>query len=287
MRGSISDPKQHRSRFFDPHRPNVPSRFSVTALATGLTLGIAAQGAHAQDADEASFKVAKILFETNASACDLGIQIFFDTEGIARGRVKDPNGRTIYNLAARNGLRAIGGQTEGFLEGVEPQIQELLNVLDCEEDDEEDVVTIEDIREMFPAGRYAFEATMADGTELSDEARLRYRIPAGPILEEPDVGPSEVVVIHWLPVTTTIPGLEPVRSVNIVGYQVIVEEDAAGEAPPEFNVVVAKCGVGALPPCEVTVSPQFLKPGTAYLYEVLAIAGNGNQTITEGSFETQ
>jgi hypothetical protein len=36
----------------------------------------------------------------------------------------------------------------------------------------------------------------------------------------------------------------------------------------------------------VTVPPEFLKPGTAYKVEVLAIAENGNQTITESEFST-
>jgi hypothetical protein len=95
------------------------------------------------------------------------------------------------------------------------------------------------------------------------------------------------VVIRWEPVTTTIPGLEPAGPVNIVGYQVIVSEADAGEAPPEYNIVLPACGAAPLPRCRVTVSPQFLKPGTAYEYEVLAIEESGNQTITEGSFETQ
>jgi len=286
MRGSGSDPSKLRQPFFDPCRSHVPYRTSAAALAAGLAVGIAAPSARAQDGDE-SFKVAKIIFETNASACDLGIQILFDTEGIVRGRVRDPKGRLIYNFTARSGLRAIGGQTEGFLESVEPQIQELLDLLECDPDDEVEVLTLRDIRKTFPAGKYAFEAIMADGTELADEARLTYRIPAGPALVEPNgARDPNNTVIQWEPVTTTIPGIGPERSVNIVGYQVIVYEDGVGEAPPEFNVVVPTCGADPLPACEVTVSPQFLKPGTAYLYEVLAIERSGNQTITEGSFQT-
>ena len=34
------------------------------------------------------------------------------------------------------------------------------------------------------------------------------------------------------------------------------------------------------------VPPEFLEPGTAYTFEVLAIEAGGNQTITAGSFVT-
>jgi hypothetical protein len=276
------------SRPFDPQRSPAACRLAAAVLA-GLTFGGAAQSARA-DESETAFKVAKIIFETNASACDLGIQISFDTEGIVTGAVRNPGGRPIYQVRASRGLRAIGGQTEGFLEGVEPQIQELLDALGCERDEEVDVLTFEDIRAMFPAGEYEFVARMKDGTKLDDEATLTYDIPDGPALGAPDgaddVDPAKAV-IHWTPVTGTIPGLEPAGSVDIVGYQIIVYEDGVGEAPPEFNVVVPTCGDRPLPRCEVTVAPQFLKRGKPYLYEVLAIEESGNQTITEGSFETK
>ena len=36
----------------------------------------------------------------------------------------------------------------------------------------------------------------------------------------------------------------------------------------------------------ITVPAELLHPGTEYKFEVLAVAGNGNQTITETCFET-
>ena len=36
----------------------------------------------------------------------------------------------------------------------------------------------------------------------------------------------------------------------------------------------------------VTVLPELLEPGEDYFFEVLAIEGSGNQTITEGCFST-
>ena len=94
-------------------------------LATGPALEIALPEAHAAPPPE-PFKVANIHFETNASACDMGIQIIFDTGGITDGFVKSPKGQMIYQFRSKGGMKATGGQTEGFLEGVEPQITELL-----------------------------------------------------------------------------------------------------------------------------------------------------------------
>ena len=36
------------------------------------------------------FKQTNIHFETNASACDMGIQLSFDTDGITEGEIEDP-----------------------------------------------------------------------------------------------------------------------------------------------------------------------------------------------------
>ncbi|HSE74764.1 MAG TPA: hypothetical protein VLB05_09640, partial [Dongiaceae bacterium] len=109
------------------------------SLAAGLTFGTIVQEARAAPTEPEPFKVANIHFETNASACDMGIQIKFDTEGITKGSIEDPNGHTIYRFEAAGGMRATGGQAEGFLEGIEPQIPELVSALGCELSEEEGV----------------------------------------------------------------------------------------------------------------------------------------------------
>lgn len=259
-------------------------------LAAGLTAGILVQDAHAangkENKKEIPFKVAKIYFETNASACDMGIQIVFDTDGIVKGIFKDPQGRVIHVVAAKNGLLGIGGQTEGFLESVEPVVTELVNAnRSCQPDPAEGTITLEKIRQLFPAGIYEFEGIAADGTKYDDEAKLTYDVPDGPVLGSPDgkkgVNPDRPVKINWKPVTMTIPGVLPIQAeVDVVGYQVLVYDANAGEAPPEFNVVVPAKETS------VTVPRQFLLPNTEYKIEVLAIEVSGNQTITEGAFST-
>ena len=131
----------------------MPSSMLFVALLTaGLMSGAIAQTARATPASQTEpFKVAKIHIETNGSACDMGPQIAFDTDGITSGSVSDPKGRKIYSFQAKAGMKATGGQTEGFLETVEPQITELLNALGCEPSDEEGVAALDDIFEAWPA----------------------------------------------------------------------------------------------------------------------------------------
>ena len=78
-------------------------------LAAGLAVGTVVQKADAAE----PFKVASIHFETNASACDMGIQIIFDTDGITEGFVNDPHGSRLYEFESRGTMKATGGQTEG------------------------------------------------------------------------------------------------------------------------------------------------------------------------------
>jgi hypothetical protein len=48
-------------------------------------------------------------------------------------------------------MRATGGQTEGFLEGIEPQITELLNALGCAPSSEEGTSNLAAVFAAWPA----------------------------------------------------------------------------------------------------------------------------------------
>jgi hypothetical protein len=78
--------------------------------------------------------------------------------------------------------------------------------------------------------------------------------------------------VTWNAVTETIDG-DPIE---IEAYEVIVEGDEL-----DFDVVMP-AGLGTI----LTVPAEALEPGTEYDLEVLAIADNGNQTITETCFVT-
>jgi hypothetical protein len=177
-------------------------------------------------------------------------------------------------------MKAIGGQTEGFLEGVEPQITELLSALGCEPSDEEEEISLADLFEAWPAGDYTFKGRRR-GARFEDQATLTHFIPAGPEISAPTEGtvvPDDAaLLIDWEEVTEAIlPDLGPV---SIVGYHVVVVE-AGGEALPQFDVDVSSDETS------VTVPAEYLNPGTVYQFEVLATEEGGNQTIAEGFFCT-
>ncbi len=248
-------------------------------IATGLTFGTVLQEAHA--APRVPFKVANIHFETNASACDMGIQIKFDTDGITSGSVKDPNGHLIYSFASAGSMTATGGQTEGFLEGIEPQITELLLALGCAPSTEEGTSTLADLFAAWPEGDYTFKGT-GNGGNFAGTATLSHVIPAGPEIVAPADGtivPDADLTMQWEMVTAAIlPELGPV---DIVGYHIIVEEDVRGvEVTPEVDIDVDGDQTS------VTIPAQYLNPNTVYKFEVLATDQSGNQTISEGFFCT-
>ena len=99
------------------------TRLCHLALA-GAALATAALPASANGADP--FKITNIHFETNATACDMGIQMSFDTDGISEGSVKDPNGQVVFQFGAVGGPEVTHDVTEGFQERVEPRLEPML-----------------------------------------------------------------------------------------------------------------------------------------------------------------
>jgi len=274
-------PDRSRSQSYGP-LVRASAWLPAMSLAAGLTFWTVVQEAHAAPPPTEPFKVASIHFETNASACDMGAQLKFDTEGITSGSVTDPKGRKIYSFEAKAGMKATGGQTEGFLENVEPQIPELVFALGCAPSTEEGVLALDDLFAAWPAGDYTFEGR-AKGAKLRSQATLTHLIPAGPEVTAPADGtvfPAAVlVIIEWNPVTEAIlPELGPV---NIVGYHVLVEEDTGAEVSPTVDVDVPATATS------LTVPPEYLKPAAIYRFEILSTEEGGNQTITEGFFCTE
>ena len=204
------------------------------------------------------FSKAKIIFEFNSSGPDLGIQVTLDGEPWNEIWIKDPRGRTILEVEGSGSLKNFG-LTELFAESNEPNFADMSKA---------------EILARFPEGVYKFSGTTVEGDKLVGAATLTHNIPDGPVIVSPL--PSDVVdpnntVINWNAVTTP-------PEINIVGYQVIVE---GGSPFRTFDVNLPGTATS------VTVPPEFLEPGTQYIFEVLAIEIGGNQTITEGSFSTQ
>jgi len=249
------------------------------AVAAGLALAAAAGPA----AGAEPFKITNIHFETNASACDMGIQISFDTDGISEFSVKDPNGQVVYQAGSVGGPAVTHDFTEGFQERVEPQIIDLRRALGCERDDEEPQVFLTELLSAWPEGKYIFRGEGED-VSLRGVASLSHKVPAGPEILAPEdgdvVSPDEELVLRWEKVTgAIIPELGPVQ---VVGYHVVIadatrpEPFPPGKFPAQFDVDLPATATRLL------VARQFLRPNRIYEFEILATEAGGNQTISEG-----
>jgi hypothetical protein len=227
------------------------------------------------------FKQTNIHFETNASACDMGIQMSFDTEGVTVGEVESPYDQVVFSYRAVHGAEPTGDITEMFQERVEPPITDLLDALDCE-DPEGDPISLAELFGNWPAGRYEFEGE-SGGVEFEGVARLTHKIPAGPRITAPEDGAIVAhdanLTIRWNKVTKPLlPHLGPVE---IVGYHVVVADVTNEELAPGKTKTVLDAD---LPKWESSflVPKQFLVANRVYEFEVLATEKGGNQTITEG-----
>lgn len=236
------------SLFGAPSAPPVRSAAPAAAPASWFDPGDC-QG----DDDEIPFSVARIYWEYNASANDLGVHVALDAEDWKRLRIEGPDEHTLFEVKGKGPYRQYG-MTELFFEGAEPSLDE---------------VPLQTLLDKFPEGAYTFEGRTVANEELESTWQFSHAVPAGPVVSATVSGMSGLT-IAWQPVTSVPPGF-PDRPLVITGYQVIVES---------FQVT--------LPPSatSVTVPPEFVGSlaAGAHAYEVLAIEQSGNQTLTEGSF---
>ena len=253
------------------------------AAVAGAVLVAAGAAAPATAAKhEEPFKQTNIHFETNASACDMGIQMSFDTEGITIGEIENPFGQDVFSLRAVFGMETTGDLTELFQERVEPPITELVNALDCEPEPGATAISLNELLADWPAGWYEFDGT-SRGQEFEGRAKLSHRVPAGPEILAPGdgavVSDDSNLLIRWEAVTEPIlPFLGPVE---IVGYHVVVAEVVEEPLPSGATHTALDVDLAAT---ETTflVPKQFLQANRMYEFEVLATEKYGNQTITEG-----
>ena len=228
------------------------------AAASGLPLTAAS-------AATIPLEASTMIIEYNASAGDIGVQFFLDSDGWRTVEIFDPSGAEIFSADTAGILTKQGGGTELFLESVEPTLDEL---------------PINRFFRRFPVGTYRFRARDNAGNVLLGSAAFTHDLPAGPVLITPvPASGAECarrvplpVVIAWEPVTSSYKGLP----LNIKGYELIVENDGDLNFDVKFPADVQ----------EVTVPVGLLQPGADYIFEVLAVEDGGNQTITEGCFRT-
>ncbi len=250
-----------------------------------LSLWVAAAGplvvtVAAMSAPPKPFKITNIHFETNASACDMGIQISFDTDGLTEGEVKGPTGRVVYQFESVSGLETTHDVTEGFQERVEPPIIELEDALGCEPS--EDAISLRQLLSDWPAGTYKFNGE-SGYTAFKGIANLTHKVPAGPEIIAPRSGTivrdDAPQLIRWKQVTTPIlPSLGPVE---IVGYHALVVDVTQPVLPPGKTKTSLDADLSKSE-TSFSVPKQYLEPNRIYEFEVLALEKGGNQTITEG-----
>jgi hypothetical protein len=223
------------------------------------------------ESEEPILESAKILIEHNSTDEDTGFQGFLDGDPWDELTVTGPLGERILTVSTRGTFVGFG-LTELFFETNEPE-----NV------DE----PIADVLARLPAGTYTFRGMMVGGPPSTVTATLTHTIPMGPNLVSPADGAEDVdpanTVVSWDPVTTDINGMP----VQIVGYQVIVEEAVDEPAHPEgFAEAVFSIYLPASA-TSIRVPPEFMRPDTDYECEVLAIEVSGNQTISSAEFATE
>ena len=74
-----------------------------------------------------SFDIAKIFFEFNSSASelgDLGVHVFLDGEDWKELKIVNPNGRKIFEVKGKGPYKDLG-LTELFFEGAEPDLADV------------------------------------------------------------------------------------------------------------------------------------------------------------------
>jgi hypothetical protein len=223
----------------------------------------------------ATIAAAKLYVEYNATDNDLGVHGAFDDHGWTELCVYDPNGTQVLAVRPHGPLRDLS-LAGIFFESREPPTTEF---------------TFADLKANFPEGQYEVRATNYDGTGLSGAATFTHNVPRPPavthpaIVDEEHAGEVEVPIgdltVEWEEVSETVDG----GPVSITGYEIIItkveHDDPHGYSLPVFDVHV--------PPDRnsLSVSAEFLEPGSLYELEVLALEESGNQTITVGFFTTE
>ena len=141
---------QRSYRQFCYQRVSASSWLPAVSLLAGLTFCAGLREAHAARAEP--FKFTNIHLETNASGCDMGIQILFDTDGITELSIEGPNDEVVFSSQTPAGMEDTQDQTEGFQERVEPPITELEDELGC--DPSLHAISLDELFAAWPAGAY-------------------------------------------------------------------------------------------------------------------------------------
>ena len=232
----------------------------------------------------------RAIVEINATDGDIGFHWLADAEDLIGTEIVDPTGRRIFANAAAGRLRE-QKLTETFGESSEPVCRSWLA-----EEPDDDVVTLRQFLQRWPAGAYRFRGRADDGEVLSGRTPLTHWLPAAPrrvafaggvvTWEAGDsLGVCATREQLWRLVDA---GLLPIHPMNVPvkAWEVTLElEDGSHRS---FTVRLPARGAAAQ--SSVTIPPEFLysvRPDTPAKIEVGAIGGrlevgdDDNATFTE------
>ncbi|PON16572.1 hypothetical protein C2W62_17775 [Candidatus Entotheonella serta] len=223
------------------------------------------------DDDEIPFDVAKIFIALNDTDEDLGLAAFIDGEGWRKLNIYDPNEDRILTLRITGRLRQ-QGLTEFAIESNEPSFDDL---------------SPRTFFRRFPEGEYEVEGILLDGHILESEVELSHVLPAPPsnfqvsgrnVPEDCDEGPIPTVrgpvEISWDAVTGSHPDVGQSGDIDIVEYEVVVENDDL--------VFSVRLGPDVT---SMEIPAAFIAQADEFSVEILVTAENGNRTTTESCFE--
>lgn len=232
----------------------------------------------------------RAIVEINATDGDIGFHWLADAEDLVGTEIVDPAGHRIFANGAFGRLRE-QKLTETFGESSEPVCRPWL----AEEPDEE-VVTLRQFLQRWPAGPYRFRGLAEEGEVLFGRTALTHWLPAAPrrvafargvVTWEPGdaLGACATREQLWRLVDA---GLLPIHPMNVpvAAWEVTLElEDGSHRS---FTVRLPARGPAAQ--LSVTIPPEFLYsvgPDTPAKVEVGAIGGrleigdDDNATFTE------
>ncbi len=253
-----------------------------------LVMTLAATGVHATEPCD-DFGECKALIEINASDGDIGFHFLMDGDDLLAGRITDPNGRQVFQDLAKGPL-AEQKLTETFAESAEPLCWE---DPDADEEDLEDIVTLEEFLEIWADGTYTFSGRGEEGEKSSGETELTYMLPAAPA--DVDFDGTQITwadgddlgnCASYNDLTNLVSeGVLPEHpeNVDVDAFEVVLEPDVE-DGDPVGNLVFSIRVPGDIMTKAVTVPAEYLASlpaDTPVKVEVGAIGGEDNATFTE------
>ena len=234
------------------------------------------------------FGECKVLIEINASDGDIGFHFLMDGDDLNSARIHDPDGVKVFEDMAKGPLRE-QKLTETFVESAEP----LCWFDPDEEEDWDDVVTLEEFLEIWTPGSYRFSGSGDEGEKSEGESELTFNLPAAPMNVDFDGS-----IISWSTGddlgncatneeldTLVGDGVLPTHpeSVYVSAWEVVLEpdvEDGDATGSLTFTIRVA----GDISPMQVSVPAEYLASlpdDTPVKVEIGAIGMDDNATFTE------